>query len=110
MRWIIRGWPGPSADGMGPRLAPNKEDIGKERTKLDESQAELCKLELQASHIQHLIDHGSEDEMDSNADGDLDEEDDLDLDVGNLSLGPGGRKNPVNIRMRRDRCWGFYVY
>ena len=23
MRWIIRGWPGPSADGMGPRLAPN---------------------------------------------------------------------------------------
>ena len=24
MRWIIRGWPGPSADGLGPRLAPNK--------------------------------------------------------------------------------------
>ena len=23
MRWIIRGWPGPSADGLGPRLAPN---------------------------------------------------------------------------------------
>ena len=23
MRWIIRGWPGPSADGMGPRLALN---------------------------------------------------------------------------------------
>ena len=41
MRWIIRGWPGPSADGMGPRLvlntarpstdprlAPNKSDEG----------------------------------------------------------------------------------
>ena len=24
MRWIIRGWPGPSADGLGPRLAPNR--------------------------------------------------------------------------------------
>ena len=23
MRWIIRGWPGPSADGLGPRLALN---------------------------------------------------------------------------------------
>ena len=23
MRWIIRGWPGPSATGMGPRLALN---------------------------------------------------------------------------------------
>ena len=23
MRWIIREWPGPSADGLGPRLAPN---------------------------------------------------------------------------------------
>ena len=22
----IRGWPGPSADGLGPRLAPNRED------------------------------------------------------------------------------------
>ena len=27
MRWIIRGWPGPSADGLGPRLAPNRSDI-----------------------------------------------------------------------------------
>ena len=33
-------------------------DMGKERTKLDELQAELCKPEPQASHIQHLIDHG----------------------------------------------------
>ena len=32
--------------------------MGKERTKLDELQAELCKHEPQASHIQHLIDHG----------------------------------------------------
>ena len=23
MRWIIRGWPGPSTDGLGPRLALN---------------------------------------------------------------------------------------
>ena len=23
MRWIIRGWPGTSADGLSPRLAPN---------------------------------------------------------------------------------------
>ena len=45
--------------------AAAKEDIGKERTKLDELQAELRKLKLQASHIQHLIDHGpeSDDEM-----------------------------------------------
>ena len=27
MRWIIRGWPGPSADGMGPRLAPNSRTL-----------------------------------------------------------------------------------
>ena len=66
--------------------------IGKERTKLGESQAELHKLELQASHIQHSIDHGSasEDEMGSSY---LDEGEDSDsegiLDVGNLSLGPG---------------------
>ena len=63
-------------------------DVGKERTKLDESQAELRKLELQASHIQSLIDHGSEGEMGGNADDDLDEEEDPDwgvLDVGNLS-------------------------
>ena len=66
-------------------------DIGKERTKLDESQAELHKLELQATHIQHLIDHGSGDEMGSNADGDSGEEEGSgsDLDVGNLSLGCG---------------------
>ena len=24
MRWIIRGWPGPYADVLGPRLTPNK--------------------------------------------------------------------------------------
>ena len=24
----IRGWPGPSADGLGPRLAPNSKCIG----------------------------------------------------------------------------------
>ena len=24
MRWIIREWPGPSADGLGPRMAPNR--------------------------------------------------------------------------------------
>ena len=23
MRWIIREWPGPSADGLGPRMALN---------------------------------------------------------------------------------------
>ena len=69
-----------------------EEDIGKERTKLGESQAELHKLELQASHIQHSIDHGSasEDEVGSSY---SDEGEDSDsegiLDVGNLSLGPG---------------------
>ena len=65
-----------------------EEDIGKECTKLDESQAELRRLELQASHIPHLIDHGCEDEMGgSNAHGDSDEEDlHLDiLDAGGLS-------------------------
>ena len=66
-----------------------EEDIGKECTNLDESQAELRKLELQASHIQHLIDHGSEDEIGgSNAHGDSDDEEDSDsdiLDVDNLS-------------------------
>ena len=46
-------------------------DIGKERTKMDEFQAELRELELQASHILYLIDHryGGEDEM-----GDEDDE------------------------------------
>ena len=24
MGWVVRGWPGPSADGLGPRLAPNR--------------------------------------------------------------------------------------
>ena len=59
-------------------------DMSKEHTKLDALQAELRKLELQASYIQHSIDHGpgSEDEM---AD-DVDEGSDI-LDVGNLSLG-----------------------
>ena len=69
-----------------------EEDIGKERTKLDELQAELHKLELQASHTQHAIDHGlryrSEDEMG----GDVNDENEEDLDIldfGNLSLGEG---------------------
>ena len=53
---------------------------------MDESQVELCKLELQASHIQRLIDHGSEDEEDEEED---EEEDTSILDVGALSLGPG---------------------
>ena len=58
-------------------------DMGKERTKLDELQAELRKLELQASHIRHSIDHGpgSEDEL-----GDEEEGSDI-LDVDNLFLG-----------------------
>ena len=57
-------------------------DMGKGRTKLDESQAELHRLELQASHTQHSFDHGpgSEGEM-------CDEEGSNILDVGNLSLG-----------------------
>ena len=57
-------------------------DMGEERSKLDELQAEPRKLELQASHIQHLIDHGpgSEDELG-------DEEGSDSLGVGNLSLG-----------------------
>ena len=58
-------------------------DMGKERTKLDELQAELRKFELQASRIRHSIDHepGSEDEL-----GDEEEGSDI-LDVDNLSLG-----------------------
>ena len=57
--------------------------MGIERTKLDELQAELRKLELQASHIRHSIDHGpvSEDEL-----GDEEEGSDI-LAVDNLSLG-----------------------
>ena len=66
-----------------------EEDIGKERTKLDELQAELRELELQASNIQHLIDHGSEDEMDSNGEDDEEDDEEGTLGVGNLSLGPG---------------------
>ena len=56
--------------------------MGKERTKLDELQAELRKLGLQASRIQHSIDHGpgSEDELSNEEGSDI-------LDVGNLSLG-----------------------
>ena len=64
------------------------EDTGKECTDLDESQAELRKLELQTSQIWHVIDHESEDGIGgSNADSDSDEED-LDSDilgVGDLS-------------------------
>ena len=58
-------------------------DMGKERTKLDELQAELRKLELQASHIRHSIEHGSgsEDEL-----GYEEEGSDI-LDVDNSSLG-----------------------
>ena len=46
-------------------MPSRNEDIGKERTKLDELQAELRKLELKARHIQHLITYGpgSDDEM-----------------------------------------------
>ena len=74
-------------------LSRIEEDIGKERTKLDELQAELHKLELQASHTQHAIDHGlryrSEDEMGGDVDDDENEEDLDILDFGNLSLGEG---------------------
>ena len=58
-------------------------DMGKERIKLDELQAELRKLELQASRIRHSIDHGpaSEDELGG------EEEGSNILDVDNLSLG-----------------------
>ena len=59
-------------------------DIGKQRTKLKESQAELCKLELRISQIQNLVDHRSEDEIGGNVDN---EEDSDILSVGNLSLG-----------------------
>ena len=84
-----------------------EEDVGKERTKMGELQAELRELKLQASHIQHLIDHGygGEDEMGDEDDEIGDEEDearmggeddemrgvedsDSDIsDVGNLPLG-----------------------
>ena len=64
-----------------------EEDIGKERTKVEELQAELREPELQASHSQNTMDHGprSEDEMGGNV-GDDEEDSDI-LDVGNLSLG-----------------------
>ena len=52
-------------------------DIGKERTKLDELCAELCKLELQASRIQ--------DEMG----------DDEGPSVGNVSLGEASGEEDV---------------
>ena len=57
--------------------------MGKERTKLDELQAELRKLELQAGHIRHSIDHGP-----GGGDELRDEEEGSDiLDVDNLYLG-----------------------
>ena len=61
------------------------EDIGKERAELGELQVEPCKLELQASQIQH-IDHGIEDEMGGNVDDDDEEDSDI-LVVGDLSFG-----------------------
>ena len=68
-----------------------EEDIGKERTKMDELQAELRGLELQTSHIQHLIDHGygGEDEMRDEDDEprDVDDSDSDILDVDNLPSG-----------------------
>ena len=45
-----------------------EEGISKERTKLGESQVELRELELQASHIQHSIGHGSDSGSDDVAD------------------------------------------
>ena len=56
--------------------------MGKERAKLDELQDELRKLELQASHIRHSIDHGpaNVDELGG------EEEGSNILDVDNLSL------------------------
>ena len=88
-------------------LSRIEEDVGKERTKMGGLQAELRELELQASHIQHLIDHGhgGKDEMGDEDDEIGDEEDearmggeddemrgvedsDSDiLDVGNLPFG-----------------------
>ena len=86
-----------------------EEDVGKERTKMGELQAELRELELQASHIQYLIDHGygGESEMGDEDDEIGDEEDEARMggeddemrgvedsdsdtfDVGNLPLGVG---------------------
>ena len=51
---------------------------------MDELQAELRKLELQASHIQH-INRGCEDEMGGNVDDDDEEDSDV-SDAGDLSL------------------------
>ena len=66
-----------------------EEDIGKERTKLHELQAELCEIKLQASNIQHLSDDGSEGEMDSNVEDDEEYDQEGILGDGNLSLGLG---------------------
>lgn len=57
---------------------------------MGESQAELDKLVLQASHIQHSIDHGSasEDEMGSSYSDEGEDSEGI-LDVGDLSLGRG---------------------
>ena len=59
-----------------------EENISEERTKLDELQAELRMHDLQASHIQHSIDHGpeNEDELGDEEGSDI-------LDVDNPSLG-----------------------
>ena len=65
-------------------------DIGEERTKLDEFQIELRKLELQASHTQRLINHGpgSDDVL-----GDEPEEDIMDSNrTSGLSLGEDSGK------------------
>ena len=65
-----------------------EEDIGKERVKLDELQAEVRKLELQTSHTQRLVDEpGSDDEMDDEPEEGPDIMD-VDIDsTSNLSLG-----------------------
>ena len=75
------------------RISALEGGVGKEHSKLDELQAKQYELRLQASNIQHLINHGSEDKMDSN--GEDDEEDDAEgiLCIGNLSLGPGEIKH-----------------
>ena len=63
---------------------------------MDELQAELRKLELQASHIQHPTDRGhrSGGKIDGNVGDDNEEDSDI-LDVGDLSVGEDSGEEAV---------------
>ena len=75
---------------------------------MDELQAGPRKLELQASHIQQLIDRGhrSEDKTGGNVDDDSEEDSDI-LDVGDCLWGKTAVKRLCTKRFEPDRFCSF---